>query len=466
MKKNPSHPGLDPDFVRFNPEFDLLRVGFAKNFGGLVLPARTSDLARQVWEYVLADPEAKAWRDGSPDPWGMKVNPVYATVASANSANAAFGDPVPDSFPKSDPYCYQGPPQGTDATVVPPPLCGTDWLPYAQSLRDSARLTRAGDDGARVVADPFALSADQVYKRDIPQTLGSRSILALTDSPSAFQYGLQMARLSRAGDNGAERKFIAPDTAGLTAGVASMAPKGEPAVLEPSPVAAAPAAYPLTALTYAAITPLSLDAKARQEYATFVEYAAGPGQVAGLELGQLPRGYAAMPASLQAQATAAAKTIREFKLAAEPAAPNPNTPTPTPPVPSPTSSAGSQSSSGSFPGGGSESSTTRQVSGPSGATETAAAPVAAPRTAAPTLPPAAKSLSRALTPIVALTHNRFAMPVLLGVALLSALGTVEINRRPRSIPGHARMPRHRGAGVGSISSAPGKGVIRRWWIRR
>ena len=30
------------------------------------LPDGNSDAAQQVWEWILADPEAKAWLDGSP----------------------------------------------------------------------------------------------------------------------------------------------------------------------------------------------------------------------------------------------------------------------------------------------------------------------------------------------------------------------------------------------------------------
>ena len=133
---------------------------------------------------MLADPEAKAWLDGIPDEWGMRVNPVYATTAAANSNGVAFGDPMPDSFPKSDPYCYQGPPPGPDGSIVPPPLCGTDWLPYTQSLRDAARLTRAADDGARIVENAFAISSDQVWGRDSPQYLGPPG------DPVAHRHGL------------------------------------------------------------------------------------------------------------------------------------------------------------------------------------------------------------------------------------------------------------------------------------
>lgn len=402
---NPPHLGSDPDFLQFNPEFTLLANG-VKNFSGLLMSARNSDGARQVWEYLLADPEAKAWLDGAPDSWGMKVNPVYATIAERNAAGAAFGSPVPDSFPKGDPYCYQAPPLA-GGSVIPPPLCGSDWLPYTQGLRDAARLTRAADDGAKTALNPLALSSDQVYKRDIPQRLGTRTILSMTDSPSATQYGVQMARLSRAGDNGPDRKFIAPDAAGLTAGVASMTPVGEPAVLEPNPLADAPSAYPLTMLSYAAITPLALDSQARAEYAAFVAYAAGPGQVPGAERGQLPAGYAPLPASLQTQATVAAKTILQLEPLVPTDAPT-DAPTEAPVgTPQPSDASGSSES---------------------GAISSSPPPVLTSTGSDESEP---DSVKLSTTPIAALASSRFALPILAGLALISALLALEITKRTR-----------------------------------
>lgn len=404
---NPAHLGLDPDFVQFNPEFELLQTASGKNFGGLVMPSRNSDGAQQVWGWVLADPEARAWLAGEPDPFGMQVNPLYATTAVANSTGVAFADPAPDLFPKSDPYCYQAAPRGPGGAIVPPPLCGTDWLPYTQSFRDAARLTRLADDGARTSEDPSAASADRVYRPDGPQTLGSRTMLALTDSASAHQYGVQTARLSRAGDDGADRSFIAPDEAGLTAGVEGMAAKLVPTVLEPDPLADAPAAYPLTALTYAATTPLSLDQAARDDYAAFVEYATGPGQVSGRELGQLPPGYAPLPPLLRTQAAAAAKAIREMQPAASP----PVTPTASPPIDSGLPSGGTDGGALTEPGG--------------------VDPGGTPPSVAPT--PPQDSASLLATPILALARNRLVLPALAIIALLSGLGALEITKRPRRL---------------------------------
>lgn len=317
---NPNHLGTDPDFLRFNAEFSELSISDARTFSGLQLPAGNSDAALQVWEWVLADPEAAAWLAGAPDEWGMRVNPAYATTPSLNSLGVSFGSPAPTAFPKADPYCYQGPNQGSGNSIVPPLLCGTDWMPYARGFGETARVARVAFDGAKISLNSFALSASAVWKTDLPQYIGRRSMLALTDAPSAALFGLQTASLSRAGDNGAGRRFLEPTVAALNAGVAAMVSKSESTVLEPKPSAVAPEAYPLTTITYAAIAPLSLTVDARRDYASFLEFAVGEGQQSGTAVGDLPRGYAPLSSNLKAVAATAINKIRTL-------APSPTTTT-------------------------------------------------------------------------------------------------------------------------------------------
>jgi len=308
LENNAPHLGADPDFLQFNPEFTLLQNSQYRNFAGLTMPAGASDAAKLLWKYVLADTEARNWLSGAPDPWGMVVNPVYSTNAATNPLGVAFGDPLPNSFPKSDPYCYQPPDIGLN---TPTPLCGTDWLPYSSGYGYAAQVTRSAADGARV--DPSGPTALDLWKRDAPQVAGFRSMLSVTDTASAERFGLQVAALSRAGDSGADRSFIVPTDDSLTKGVEAMTAGSEPTVLEVKPDAVAPGAYPLTILSYAAISPLSLTKAERSDYAAFVRYAAGAGQVSGLDPGQLPVGYVPLPDTLKAQAVTAAGTITSMK---------------------------------------------------------------------------------------------------------------------------------------------------------
>ena len=496
--KNPGHLGLDPDFLQFNPEFTVLQITDGRPFSSVQLPAGNSDAAQQVWKWILADPEAKAWLDGTPDQWGMKVNPVYSTNTAVNPTGIGFGDPAPTSFPKADPYCYHAPSRGPNASVVPPPLCGTDWLPYKRSLSETAQAARIASDGAKIVDNPNAVSAADVWKRDVPQYLGRRGMLALTDTPSAVQYGLQTARLSRAGDGGPRRLFVAADTAALTNGVAAMVAGTTSSVLESSPLAVAPGAYPLTTLTYAAVTPLSLDQKARSDYAAFIDYAVGAGQVPGLELGRLPRGYSPLSDDLKAQSRAAAEVVRTMVAPTIDPPPDPTT-VPSTVAPLPTSTAESSTTDASSPttveptssaptttttmlvADTVESTTTRPPApkAPRQTTPNASPPISARPTTQSTVPAAATTApvtsvdspttagqpasnpasspptSRAptpttvaevrvspptptiLTPRSTLNRSRLAVPGLGVVALGSALFALEITKRPGRKGAHA-----------------------------
>ncbi len=363
----------------------------------------------------------------------MQVNPVYNTTAAGNPTGNAFGNPVPNSFPKSDPYCYRSEPL---AATTPPPLCGTDWMPYARNFEETAVRARRAFDGSRISLNPFAQAPSEAWGRSSPQQIGRRAMISLTDTPSAALYGLQSARLSRAGDNSANRKFIAPDSEGLAAGLAAMVPSSVPGVLEPSSGGGNERAYPLTSLTYAAIAPLALDAKARTEYAAFLDYAAGGGQVRGNRLGQLPVGYQPLTADLAAQTAAAAETVRELQPAAPTPSPTPATvpsadpvvatPAPTP-APTPTVSRSVQRTRTSSSTGAATVTTVATPVESVAPTEDAVAVVktedrvdVAPERAVVATP------SQSVGPV-----GRVAVPVLGVMALASALLALELTKRPR-----------------------------------
>ncbi len=325
VRDNPSDLAADPDFIRFNPEFEWLFASSSRTFGGLILPSMNSDAAQRVWEWILADPEASAWLDGQPDEFGMNVNPVYSTNPDLNPVGSAFGTPPPSGYPKFDPHCYEEPPFGRDDRIVPSPICGIDWLPFGRSYEETALIGRQAYPGAELVLNPFATVSADAWDAELAQLPGRRSMLVLTDTPSATRFGLQMARLSRAGDNGADREFVAPTSSSLRAGVDAMVPNSSvPAVLDTDPLTSAPGAYPLSMVAYAATAPRNLAPDVRADLAAFIDYAVGAGQAEGRRSGSLPPGYAALPSELVRVAETAADEIID-----PPPAPTP-TPRPTP----------------------------------------------------------------------------------------------------------------------------------------
>ncbi len=421
---NPKHLAKDPDFLQFNREFELLDPANGRTFGGLIMPSTSSDAARQVWDWIFADPEAAAWLAGEPDEWGMVVNPVYATSTDVSPFDVPFGTTVPSNFPKSDPYCYQAPARGVSGDVVPAALCGTDWLPYARSFEAAAQTTRTASVRARIIQNPFAINSSQAWSRESPQFLGRRSILAVVDTPSAATFGVQTARLSRAGDNGADRVFIAPDDDGLAAGVEAMVPSAvDPLVLVADPAAAAPDAYPLTMLTYAASAPLTLDDQGREEYAAFVDYAVGEGQNPGLEFGDLPPGYVPLPEELVIQAEAAAGQIRTLQSA------SPTTTTTTVPVATTAPPQTGPTSPTVRPRSTSVTTTTvtTTTSPPTSTTTTTTAPPADGEGQKPPPPEDVVELTAGVdTPV-----GRMTVPALSFVVPMAAWLALEITKRPR-----------------------------------
>jgi hypothetical protein len=248
-------------------------------------------------------------------------------------------------------------------------------------------------------------------------------------------------------------------------------------VLQPDPTISDPGGYPLTTLTYGALTPLALDQQSRDEYAAFIEYAIDQGQQVGLAPGQLPRGYAPLPLKLQAAGLQAADLVRDPTSITPPSTTTttvaatstttvppsttaattttsvaPQSTTATTPTntfstlaPSPTFSSSFPSS---FPSGNGNSPLTPTVTfSTTPLTDTAStSPTSAPESTETTVPvttavapgnePAPDAGFTATTPILAMTRSRYAVPAFGCVALGSALGALEITKRPRrsSVP--------------------------------
>jgi hypothetical protein len=332
----------------------------------------------------------------------------------------AFGTPTPENFPQSDPYCWNsGYTTQTSPPVVARPLCILDWSPYALTMNADAQAVAASNNQAKATPDPYATSPDTVWTSSGPQVDGSSFIISITDSASAVQYGDQVASLSPSGEDGPNRSFVLPDEASVLAGEQAMTTSSVSGVLETNPSSTATNAYPLTMLTYAAATPETLDQPSRQNYATFLQYAAGAGQTPGQNVGQLPAGYAPLPAALQAQTLAAAKAILNppaqtpATAPASPAAPTVNTPT--------------------------------QPAPPSTSTEVATVAPPATTTTATTQGPksevaAALALNAGRQPYFGVGAVRWAFLIVVGLGLVTTLGTVavELRRRRRHMPPPAR----------------------------
>lgn len=354
--KNPSNITKDPDFLAVNdPEWaaqDLAGPAIAD----VIVPQGRSDAARAVWAYIAADDDARAFLAGEPDPWGMTVNPWYATDAAKNKTGNAFSLDR-DDFPKADPVEY--------APTNSGPVNLVTWRPYASDLGTVSYLTLRGDGQILGGWDPYA--SPPRYAKASRMATGSQAMLGLTSSAAAARYQVISASLRNPAGSfvAATGDAMAAAAAAMTADNAAGAVVGfQPASPEAK---AATSAYPLTLPIYAANNPAKTTAAVRTSYAAFIRYAVSTnGQTPGADEGQLPAGYAPLPSSWVAQATAAAERLETY-------APATTTAPPTTPA--------------------------AAAPGRPAAATAAAAPVAAPAAAAPTATGAASgALAGATTP--------------------------------------------------------------------
>ncbi|MGH3777784.1 MAG: hypothetical protein ACRDRR_18980 [Pseudonocardiaceae bacterium] len=295
LKNNPLGLTGDPEFLELNP--DYRDFAFFTTPSDALVELGGSDLTLLLWSWVKADRAASEFLAGTPDEHGMVVNPNNKDLALPTSG-----------FPRNDQSCADIP-VGNGVTGR---TCTLDIHPFTNDMHDAGLSASRGDSLGRL---PDGLGLLKKVDRQLP---AQRALLAVVDAATANRYGLPTAELR----NSAEQ-FIAPTTASLLAGAAAMQPSAVAGVRVSDPGAADPAAYPLTALSYAATAPSILDAAAGKEYAAFLRYAAGPGQQPGVGPGQLPFGMAPLPDELKAQTIAAAATIEAQAGKSAPGAPAP-----------------------------------------------------------------------------------------------------------------------------------------------
>ncbi len=302
LKTNPRNLLLDPDFQKVNadnPDWKYQAIA-SPSVADLLVPQGRSDAAWQLWRYVLADPSAAAFLAGKGDGYGMIVNPNSSTNAKINPSGVGLQLPR-DDFPKADPITQPASAAGGEVNLL-------TWRPYTNDMDQSAYYTLRGDGQTLGLWDPTASPAK--YGKSVRNLPGYQSVLSLTDTSSAAKYQIVTAQLLNPAG-----QFVAPTTESLTAAAAVMTPvatQKQVREFDPSSSAAkaAAAAYPLAMPVYAATNVAQTDAKARADYAAFIRFAATTGQTPGVEPGQLPPGYAPIPAEWKAQAIGAAAAIQ------------------------------------------------------------------------------------------------------------------------------------------------------------
>lgn len=321
----------DPDFRALNPD---TWQKFSSN-PAIVLPGPASaDAIRQIWTWILADDEARAWLTGAPDAAGMTVNPYYLPAGNAAARVPLFDENGAEVRDATGAQVFRdvglSNPDGTpfkiseqtldrflkvdesevplDLTLVNQTRFGTlQAFPYVESFLAGARDAFRADTHAKIVWDPTRKNSsgqDGDWVSAGSQIPGQRFMIAITDLASVHRYSLDTAALRLPNST----VFGRADSAGMSEALTALKATEVSAVAQVDP-ASVTSGYPLTTLVYATVNLTATDSAARKAYAGFIREVTSRGQQPGTSIGDLPAGYLPLTADLATQAAAAATAI-------------------------------------------------------------------------------------------------------------------------------------------------------------
>ncbi|MGN6607217.1 MAG: hypothetical protein ACTHMS_09450 [Jatrophihabitans sp.] len=290
-----SHPGLgnNPYNITFDPEFTALNPNIPQKLrdaASTLLSLNTSsDVMDALTSYIDSDPDARAFLDGKPDPWGMVVNPAYKGIAL----------PV-DTWPLLDSYT-------ANYTFDFNPCLYLDPVPYLPlvaaptgrlfAIAQDMQFAIAQTQTSCVLPDPNGTTAGARLQASGRQQVGARCMLGVVSLADASRDGLRLAALNSQGST-----YVAPGSDSLRAAVGLLKPDKAQRLWDLSAStlrtsSQAVNAYPGTMVVYAAVPLSGLPPQDSAEYAKLLRFAAGAGQQAGSGVGDLPSGYLPMTAA-------------------------------------------------------------------------------------------------------------------------------------------------------------------------
>ena len=289
---NPYNITVDPEFQALNP--GLPRTTTLEAAAALQIFSSSSDLVWALTQWIGADPEARTWLNGYPDPWGMKVNEAYRGIELPVDNWPLLDEFIAPEYYQNQNACYANSPTPFMQLVANPSSNLSSVLLNMQFASSSVQ-TVCKYDGYD--ATTLAL------RRQGRQPVGFRFVMGLVSLSAAERYNLRTAALqttstvspSKQFSDTEGRTFVAPDAAGLRAGAALLTPDAEtkqwtlnyPAIKTPEGGAAYPGVMPI----YAVVPTEGLEDDTVTKLGKLLCYANSDGQQPGSANGQLPAGY-------------------------------------------------------------------------------------------------------------------------------------------------------------------------------
>ncbi|MCU1386775.1 MAG: hypothetical protein JWL72_113 [Ilumatobacteraceae bacterium] len=322
LSTNPLDMSRDPEFIALNPGITQ-GVAASQSASTLLALSSDSDVTAALTSYINGDPEARAWLDGAPDPWGMVVNPNYRGIALPVTSW-----PLLDTF---EPPMYYASNVNSCLTSEPVPFLPLVAAPVARlatialdmqfALANSQTVCKAVVDGSNDGQKLVALGR---------QTIGYRFMLGITSLADAARFGLktaslqtQVAATAPALFTSADgRTFVAPNDASLRA-TAQLLTKDPATGTWPIPYTAirtdpnGAGAYPGTMVIYAQMPAAGLSYTDATNLMTFLTFTSSAGQVQGVANGLLAPGYMPLTAANQLQDLASAALAAATAVSSE-----------------------------------------------------------------------------------------------------------------------------------------------------
>lgn len=318
----------DPDFQALNPNYE----DFTNN-PSIVLPGPSgADTIAQIWKWIQSDSDARAFLDGAPDPWGMKVNPYYLPAGNAAATVPVFDettglktgtkavglnnvDGSPQKLSSADIDYFIRADQSTVPHVLTNQSRRFDSIQYAPYVDDyvkAAKVTFRANPGSKTSWNPLAIAANGAtgdWVSTGPQIPGQRFVISISDVAAAQRYDLSQASLQSANST----TLTTANAAGLSAAISSgLTATANPAVTQVDPSKVSPSGYPLTNVVYAIVNLTQASADSRTAISKMIKYVTGDGQVQGTQLGQLPPGYLPLTSAMVAQSNGTAAAVASY----------------------------------------------------------------------------------------------------------------------------------------------------------
>lgn len=302
LSANPLNMTYDPEFQALNPGIPEQAIDGAAT---LLTLDSDSDLVYALTSYINADPEARAWLNGTPDPWGMVVNPNYKRITLPTK-----NWPVNDSYEPLDVYS----PGHIDCLYGNPvPYLPLVAAPVASLIALGQDMEFGISPSQTVCLLPSPIPGDLTGAKMVAvgrQPVGFRFMLGTVSLGDAFRDGIPLASLETSSSvdpstkitNSNGRTFVAPTNDSLQRAAALLKPDATTSTW-PIPYAAMrnnPAdagAYPGTMVVYTDVPTTGLNKADATNLADLIRFDAGAGQAQGATPGTLPVGYLPMTAA-------------------------------------------------------------------------------------------------------------------------------------------------------------------------